>query len=120
MESEGNTRLIQIKICLREKLDLFVRFMRSKWLAYLFIMAYIIMLFTLLVMVGIIVRFSFISSEDSQPEDESHPLKTNIPSNTLDSYFGLLGLVAVLALVLGYGHHRCSSYYSTFAEYQQI
>ena len=117
MESEGNTRLIQIRTCLKEKLDLFVRFMRSKWLAYLFIMAYITMLLTLLIMVLIIVRFSFISSEDSQPQDESHLVKTNIPSNNLDSYSGLLGLVAVLALVLGYGHYRCSS---TQAEYQHI
>jgi hypothetical protein len=63
METEGNTRFIKIKTSLKEKLDLFVRFMRSKWLAYLFIMAYITMLLTLLVMVLIIVRFAFISSK---------------------------------------------------------
>ena len=118
MESEGSTRLIQIRTCLKEKLDLFVRFMRSKWLAYLFIMAYITMLFTLLVMVVIIVGFSFNSTDDTQPEeDESQLLKTKFPSNNLGSYSGLLGLVAVLSLVLGYGHYKCSS---THAEYQQI
>ena len=118
MESEGNTRLIQIKTCLKEKLDLFVRFMRSKWLAYLFIMAYITMLFTLLIMVVIIVGFSFNSPDDPQPEeDESKLQKAKFPSNNLGSYSGLLGLVAILALVLGYGHYRCSS---THSEYQQI
>ena len=119
MDSESSTRLIQIRTCLFEKLDLFVRFMRSKWLAYLFIMAYITMLLTLLIMVLVIVRFSFISLEDSQT-DESKLLENNIPYNTLDAYFDLLGLVAVLAFVVGYEHYRCSSYYSTHAEYLQI
>ena len=118
------SRLEQIKQSLKEKLDLFVRFMRSKWMAYLFLIAYITMLLTLLLMVFIIIRYSFIS-DDSQPKIESEDLTTDTsPVLSMPALYSLLLVVLLLLLFLvGYSHFRWSSFYGPYyrqLEYQQI
>merc|ERR1711909_1819 len=122
-EPESNipiSRLELIKQSLKEKLDLFVRFMRSKWMAYLFLIAYITMLFTLLLMVFIIIRYSFIP-DNSQPKTENPALeRTAVTSLPLPVIYCVMLLVLVLLVLT---HYRWSSFHGTYyrqLEYQQI
>ena len=114
------SRLELIKQSLKEKLDLFVRFMRSKWMAYLFLIAYITMLLTLLLMVFIIIRYSFIP-DNSQPKTENPALERTVATSLpLPIIYFLMLLVVV---VLGLTHYRWSSFYGAYyrqLEYQQI
>ena len=65
---------------LKERLDLFARFLRSTFLAYIFIAAYVTMLMCLLVMVFIIARyFITTSSKDALPQ-QSDVLAAHIKS----------------------------------------
>ena len=123
MEREETTRLSRITHNLKVKLDLFVRFMRSKWMAYLFLVCYITMLLTLLVMVFIIIRYSFNTPGD-QPEEEDHSenLKAKISVDNLGYIPGLVCVLSVVLFVFGYVHYRWTVFYhsSRHLEYQQI
>ena len=116
------SRLEQIKQSLKEKLDLFVRFMRSKWMAYLFLIAYITMLLTLLLMVFIIIRYSFIP-DNSQPKTEDPALETTATAATSLSLPVIYCVMMVVVVLLGLTHYRWSSFYGSHhrhLEYQQI
>ena len=69
MENEGQLTMFEsIVNSIKEKLDLFVRFMRSKWLAYTFIAAYVIMLATLIIMVCVMVSYFIGSHTEPEPK----------------------------------------------------
>ena len=92
-----------------EQLDQTVRFMRSKWMAYLFIMAYITMLSTLVIMVFVLVSNFFAKQVEYNDEPDKETESRNGGEGGFSKFSGLfylLGLLSVVGCVLCFGHCR--------------
>ena len=110
MEGTNSSSVVtRIRNVFNEQLDQTVRFMRSKWLAYLFMMAYITMLITLLIMAFVLVSNFFTRQMDDNDEPEEETESRKISEEGFGKFSGLfylLGLLSVVGCVLCFGHCR--------------
>ena len=111
MEGTNSSSVVtRIRNVFNEQLDQTVRFMRSKWLAYLFMMAYITMLIMLLIMAFVVVSNFFAKQMDDNDEPEKETESRKISEEGFGKFSGLfylLGLLSLVGCVLCFGHCRC-------------
>merc|ERR1712129_37119 len=109
--TNSSSTVTRIRNVFNEQLDQTVRFMRSRpVLAYLFMMAYITMFITLLIMAFVLVSNFFTRQMDDNDEPEEETESRKISEEGFGKFSGvfyLLGLLSVVGCVLCFGHCRC-------------
>ena len=133
MDREGSTRLDGARLVLEEQFDNLSRFVRPRWVSYLFMLAYSTMVICLLLVIFILISNLLSNSDEShvKPEKDSilltlkRPLQPSPPhhlarDSPLHGLLYILALLSGLGIVLCYGHYRWCGHCYHRPGYQQL